>query len=193
MGRSVGICHRLNAGTQGCTRLCPELTWVSKYQAYACVTLEHCTTLWLYTNKASQHRIMKLSRPSRFVAALVALVSVLFTQLAVAAYACPSMQVGQAMEMALMAAAEPDHHMMPDCAAMDVEQPALCHAHAQVGDQSLDKPNLPDVSSSVAILLVPEIGDIHVAYRPVHAYADASSRMRALAPPLSILNCCFRI
>ena len=136
---------------------------------------------------------MKLSRSSRFVAALVALVSVLFTQLAVAAYACPSMQVGQAMDVALMAAAESDHHMMPDCAEMDIEQPVLCHAHAQVGDQSLDKPNLPDVSSSVAILLVPEIGDIHVAYRPKGAFAGAPSFMRASAPPLSIQNCCFRI
>lgn len=136
---------------------------------------------------------MKLSRPSRFVAALVALVSVLFTQLAVAAYVCPSMQVGQAMDMALMAAAAPDHHMMPDCAEMDMEQPVLCHAHAQVGNQSLDKPNLPDVSPSVAILLVPGIGDMHVAYRPTGAYAGTVSLMRASAPPLSIQNCCFRI
>lgn len=136
---------------------------------------------------------MKLSRPSRFVTALVALISVLFTQLAVAAYACPGQQVEQAVTMASMAGADADHHTMPDCAEMDVDQPALCHAHMQMGNQSLDKPKLPDVSLSVAILLVPEVSDISIAYRPARAYARPATLTRAFAPPLSIQHCCFRI
>ena len=136
---------------------------------------------------------MKLSRSSRFAAALIALISVLFTQLAVAAYACPSMQVEQAMGMVSMTSIESGHHMMPDCEEIDIEQPALCHAHAQVGNQSLDKPDLPNVPPSVAILLVPEVSDMHIAYRPLATFADAASIRPAWAPPLSIQHCCFRI
>lgn len=134
---------------------------------------------------------MKLSRPSRFVAALVAVTSVLFAQLAVAAYACPSMQVEQAMAMTSMAPVESGDHMMPDCEEMDIEQPALCHAHAQIGNQSLDKPELPNVSPSVAILLIPEVRNMHVVYRPVAITADAIRPVSV--PPLSIQHCCFRI
>lgn len=136
---------------------------------------------------------MKKPRPSRFIAAVIALISVLFTQLAVAAYACPGMEVGQAMMTASMAAAEVDHHMRPDCEVIDMEQPVFCHAHTQVGKQSLDKPDRPNVSPSVAVLLVPVVSDIHVAYRPVAPSADAAAFRPATAPPLSIQYCCFRI
>jgi len=135
---------------------------------------------------------MNLSRPSRFIATLVALFSVLFTQLAVAGYACPDMEISRAMEMAAMSA-EMNHGMMTDCEDMDLEQPSLCHEHAQSGKQSLDKPQLPNVSPSMAILLVPAVGDIHLAWRPDTYHAEASRLMRTSAPPLSIRNCCFRI
>lgn len=59
---------------------------------------------------------------SRATAALVALLCVLFAQLAVAAYACPM-------------PAQADC-----CMAMDESEPALCQAHCQQGDQSFDKP-----------------------------------------------------
>lgn len=136
---------------------------------------------------------MKLSRPSRFVAALIALISVLFTQLAVAAYACPSLQAGPDARPALIVGAEPDEQTMPDCAEMDMEQPALCHAHAQVGDQSLDKPASPHLFPSAAILLVPAAGTTGFAYRPVTAYTDSPFLAWTSPPSLSIRHCCFRI
>lgn len=136
---------------------------------------------------------MKLSRRSRFIAALVALICVLFTQFAIAAYACPGMQVAQAMDMASMPAVAMDHQMMPGCEEVDMKQPVLCHAHAQIGNQSLDKPNMPSISPSVAILLVPAINDIDVAFRPVATHVEAAWLMQPSAPPLSIQNCCFRI
>jgi hypothetical protein len=137
---------------------------------------------------------MKLSRRSRLTTALFALVSVLFMQLAVAAYACPSMQIGYASESSVTQAQAADHQNMAGCeGVVDTEQPQLCHAHAQVGNQSLDKPASPDVSPSVAILLVPAINDIDLAYRPIAARADTAWLMRTFAPPLSIQNCCFRI
>src|SRR5437899_6236970 len=98
---------------------------------------------------------MKLSRPSRFVAALIALVSMLFMQLAVAGYACPGLETGQVSESVAMSADAGSQSMqsMPGCAGMDAAQPGLCHAHAQVGNQSLDKAELPHVQPFVAAAL----------------------------------------
>lgn len=132
---------------------------------------------------------MRLSRPSRFFAALLAVVSVLFSQLAMAAYACPGLPTGQAMAMA----AEPDH-AMPDCEQMDAAQPALCHTHVQAGDQTLDKPPSPNVSPTVAVLLMPAMNDLHLtSSSPVVSYADVAALRRSSDPPLSIQHCCFRI
>lgn len=131
---------------------------------------------------------MKLSRPSRFFAVLLAVVSVLFSQLAMAAYACPGLSTGQAMVMA----AEPDH-VMPDCEQMDSAQPALCHAHVQAGDQTLDKPPSPNVSPTVAVLLIPAMNELHLAFSPVVSCTDVAALRRSSDPPLSIRNCCFRI
>ncbi|HCY62240.1 MAG TPA: hypothetical protein DHV59_05305 [Oxalobacteraceae bacterium] len=133
---------------------------------------------------------MRLSRPSRFFAVLLAVVSVLFSQLAMAAYACPGMLTDQAMAMAMAAEIE---HVMPDCEQMDSAQPALCHAHMQAGDQTLDKPPSPNVPPTVAVLLMPAMSDLHLAHPPVVFYADTAGLRRASEPPLSIRNCCFRI
>ncbi|MBY0243593.1 MAG: hypothetical protein K2X55_30245 [Burkholderiaceae bacterium] len=131
---------------------------------------------------------MRLSRPSRFFAVLAAVVSVLFSQLAMAAYACPGLPTGQAMAMA----AEADH-VMPDCEQMDSALPALCHAHMQAGDQTLDKPPSPNVPPTVAVLLMPVMSDLHLAPPLVVFYADAAGLRRSSDPPLAIRNCCFRI
>jgi hypothetical protein len=137
---------------------------------------------------------MKLSRRSRLATALFALVSVLFMQFAVAAYACPSLRTGQASESMVMQIQAADHQNMAGCEGMvDTEQPQLCHAHSQVGNQSLDKPAAPDVPPSAAILLMLVINDVDVAYRPIAARAETARLMQASAPPLSIQNCCFRI
>lgn len=136
---------------------------------------------------------MKLPRPIRFAATIMALISVLFTQLAVAAYACPDLQGRQTDEIMSMTDMDAEHHNMPGCLEMDTEQPVLCHAHAQAGDQSLDKPQAPAVSPAVAILLVPAMLDPYVAYRPVTMDADAMSLTRVSDPPLSIQHCCFQI
>jgi hypothetical protein len=129
---------------------------------------------------------MRASRQSRFVAALIVLFSMLFMQLAVASYACPNMRTGPA-DMASAA------HAMPGCTGMDMEQPSLCHAQDQVGNQSLDKPNLPQVQPFVAVGLMQALVSIEAAYRPVPAQPRALVLARATAPPLAIRNCCFRI
>lgn len=117
---------------------------------------------------------MKVWLPSRVITALIALVSVLFMQFAVASYACPAVKVD-------------------NCHGMDMEQPSLCHAHEQAGNQSLDKPPVPPVAPFVPATLV----TLLVADKPVQPSqtdrADTFFLTRATAPPLAIRHCCFRI
>lgn len=132
-------------------------------------------------------RIMKLSRPSRFLATLITLFSLLFTQLAVAAYACPGLDVAGV----LMAQAMPDTDM-PGCRNMDQEQPGLCAAHCDANHQSLDTPGAPLVQpffpAELSVVLLEGAAQYSVGAGPV-----AVRMIRTPAPPLIIRNCCFRI
>lgn len=77
---------------------------------------------------------MKPGRRIRSAFALLALLGVLLAQLGLAAYACPF----------LKAPAHCDGMVM-----VDEAEPALCQAHSQQGDQSLDKPLAPAVPAPV--------------------------------------------
>ena len=137
---------------------------------------------------------MRLSRHSRVVTALIALFSVLFMQLAAAAYACPAVQGNASLPASPNVVSAAEHDGMIGCeGVVDIEQPALCYTHAQEGSQSLNKPPVPDVQPTVAVVLVPAVGDTAVAFRPVTPPAQANWLTRASDPPLSIRNCCFRI
>jgi hypothetical protein len=84
-----------------------------------------------------------MTRRTRYLAALFSLVALLFTQLAVAAYACPMEGAGEVASIA------------GDCEGMgmDAAQPGLCLAYCERGDQSLDKPTVvvPDQASTDGI------------------------------------------
>jgi hypothetical protein len=134
---------------------------------------------------------MRLSRQPRLIAALVALISMLFMQLAVAAYACPSQQMGHVAESVSMPAQA--HDEMPGCEGADINASALCHAHCQPDTQSLDKPQSPDVSPFLALALVSTVIDTAFSYPPVSTHRDDRLLRRVISPPLSIRNCCFRI
>lgn len=134
---------------------------------------------------------MKLSRPSRIVAALIALISVLFMQFAVASYACPGLGMGQSEPVAM--AAGMDDQGMSACEGMDMAQPSLCHAYGQADNLSLDKPQLPNVAPFVPIALILAWSAIDIADTPTVGQSEPVSLVRATAPPLSIRNCCFRI
>jgi hypothetical protein len=133
---------------------------------------------------------MKLSRPSRFVAALIALLSMLFMQLAVAGYVCPGFKIALVSNTVAM---HTDAGSMPGCDDMDMEQPSLCNAQVQVGSQSLDRPELPHVQPFIAATLTLVFDDIEPAYDPILVPSDSHLLTRSSAPPLSIRNCCFRI
>ncbi|MBS0309505.1 MAG: hypothetical protein JSS58_11135 [Proteobacteria bacterium] len=134
---------------------------------------------------------MKPSHSFRLVTALVALISVLFTQLAVAAYACPGMKIEQVSQAVAMPME--DHQAMSGCAGMDDVQPGLCHAHDHAGNQSLDKPELPLIQPFVPTGFVLAIGFTEIIDRPLTARPTSIVLTRAAAPPLAIRNCCFRI
>ena len=125
-----------------------------------------------------------MKRPIRFLATWLALCAVLFSQLALAAYACPF----------LAAPVEMTAQMPEGCdgMALDLEQPTLCRAHAQQGDQSLDKPL---VSLPQPALLQGLAGEWQTdpGMDPGTPGEQRSLLARATAPPVALRNCCLRI
>ncbi|RZI40325.1 hypothetical protein EGT07_23560 [Herbaspirillum sp. HC18] len=132
---------------------------------------------------------MKPSRTTRLVAAVIAVISLLFTQLALASYVCPGMAVPESMTVAV------DDGMagMDHCSDMDMAQPGLCHAYGHAGQQSLDKPDLPQVPPFHAIGPALTVVVLEAATPPPTAVAAMPSLAHATAPPLAIRHCCLRI
>jgi|SRR5688572_5221984 hypothetical protein len=128
---------------------------------------------------------VKSHRPRPF-AAILALVAVLFAQLAVSAYACPG---ADAMTPAAVVADEaPPCHEKPTQA----EITPLCQAHCQQGDQSSDvrATALP----AVTLLALPSPGMIVSPVRDAFAMAMLPSLLeRPTGPPLAVRHCRFRI
>ena len=131
---------------------------------------------------SSRHR-------NRLFTVLIALVSLLCMQFAVASYSCPG-TASKVAELAAMAQTG-----MP-CAetmagAMDDQQPNLCHAHCQAEHQSADKYDVP------APVALTDIGPSFISLRvipvPLGAPLQAPLLMRTTAPPLAVRHCCFRI
>lgn len=135
---------------------------------------------------------MKPSRHLRLFAAFAALFCMLYMQLAVASYACPNLSAGRdGAGMAMSPHANMED--MPGCAGMDAQQPSLCHAHSHAGNQALDKPELPQMQPFVAVETMQALIFIDTVFRPLARQPGAPLLQHAIAPPLSIRNCCFRI
>lgn len=126
---------------------------------------------------------MMMTRSSRLFVALVAIASLLFMQLAVAAYACPGAP-SPAAEAAVQAEA--------GCDEMDHAPSSLCQAHCLQQVQSTDKP------VALSVPPAPSTG-LQAAQAPVASANFVSARdqqsllVRTTAPPLAIRNCCLRI
>jgi hypothetical protein len=80
-------------------------------------------------------------------------ISLLFSQLALANYVCPQQSAAAAMAE-MMAAGEP-------CAGMDIEQPVLCHQYGVNAPQSaeLAKVPTPSLPAIIQMLVVPAVVD----------------------------------
>ncbi|WP_137895341.1 hypothetical protein [Ramlibacter sp. 2FC] len=132
---------------------------------------------------------MFVRRRHRLITVLFALCSLLFMQLAVAAYACPG-SASKLSEAATMAEAG-----MP-CAgdvslSMDDEQPGLCHAHCQSAQQTVEKVQAPSPIDAVAVGFAFTISRALAA--PPAGPVQAPLLLRSAAPPIALRNCCFRI
>lgn len=125
-----------------------------------------------------------MKRTTRFLAAWLAFLAVLFSQLAVASYACPFM----AAPVEMTAPMEGGCDGMP----MDQDQPALCHAHGQQGDQSLDKPLVSIPQPALLQGLASDRG-LESGPAPGIPGEQRSLLTRATAPPVALRHCCLRI
>lgn len=87
----------------------------------------------------------------RCVTAVLLVISLLFSQLALASYVCPGMPDAAAMAE-MMAAGEP-------CEGMDAAQPVLCHQHS--ADMALSfepvKVAAPTLPAVLHVLVVPPV------------------------------------
>lgn len=125
-----------------------------------------------------------MKRPIRILAAWLALGVVLFSQLAVASYACPFLAPPVEMTAPMVGGCDG----MP----MDQDQPALCHAHGLQGDQSLDKPLVSMPQPALLQGLVSDWG-LESGLAPGIPGELRSLLARATAPPVALRNCCLRI
>ena len=128
-------------------------------------------------------------RRHRLTIVLVALVSLLFMQLAVAGYICPGAASKMAEAAAMADAGMPCAESM--AIHMDDEQPGLCHAHCQGEQASADKHESPPPAPIGALLPDFTIPVIIKAFS--EAPLQAPHLQRTTAPPISIRNCCFRL
>ncbi len=128
-----------------------------------------------------------------WITAFFAVVSLLFMQLAVASYVCPSGEAqGTASRVTASHAGMPCAQAMAASQAMDQGQPGLCKAHCQADQQSADTYQLPSLPVLPAIPadFPPVLDGLNVAHAtPLQAVL----LQRSTAPPLSVQHCCFRI
>lgn len=116
----------------------------------------------------------------------IAIVALLFAQLSVAAYACPTSTArGADVEMAI------------DCAGMasqadrDEAAPTLCAEHCHYGQQS-DQPRTPS-APAVSLISLYVVPLVTAPLEPSRPAIVSFSLLAARPPPHTILHCCFRI
>ena len=104
-------------------------------------------------------------RLHRRITAFFAVLSLLFSQLALAQYVCPQQADAEAMA-ARMEAGTP-------CEGMDPQQPVLCHQHAADPGKTFEAVKLPTVSlpAVVQVLALPLVPEARVV-RPT-AFLEA--------------------
>ena len=108
----------------------------------------------------------------RLLTALLAVLSLLFSQMALASYVCPAESDAAAMAQ-MMASGQP-------CEGMDPAQPALCHQHGADAAQSFEAIKIPTPSLPmvVQVLVIPPVLEATPAVA-----APAASTPEARPPP----------
>ena len=106
---------------------------------------------------------MSRRRIRRLATTVLAVTSLLLSQIALAQYVCPQ-QAGVEAMRAMMEAGVP-------CDGMDPEQPALCHEHSADPGKTVQAAKLPPVSlpAIVQVLELPQLPDAGKAWVVPHA------------------------
>lgn len=129
---------------------------------------------------------MRCRHPHRFFTTLLVVMSLLFSQLALANYVCPTGGSQQREAVMEMAPGEPCEGM-----ASDESQPVLCYQHCANAPQS-DAVKLPTISlpAVVQVLLVPLILDVEASESAVFAQVG---RTRPPSDPLFLSTLRLRV
>lgn len=135
---------------------------------------------------------MNCNRRYRFITVLLALMSLLFSQLALASYVCPAGDSRAAVAQAVAKTGMPCAESMG--MLMDEAQPHLCRAHCQADQtvqQKAEALQIPVLAS------LPGWGADGLRPHRLDARAGVSVQppilRRTTAPPLAIRHCCFRL
>ena len=138
-----------------------------------------------------------MNRRQRIRVRLIGILSMalLFSQFAVASYACPAMgERARSAEVAAMAGM-PCAEMMAAGLPLDPEQPTLCIQHCQFGSTTQVVDHVPAVFAPVTAFpaLFTVSGDDRLDLG-LRSWAE-DERLRDRPPPLalSIAHCCYRI
>ena len=120
----------------------------------------------------------------------------LFTQIAIAAYACPQLSPTRFSQpsAAVESMAMPSVADIPLCCdgmgRTDPDNPNICAGHCQFGQQS-DQTQTPTMPAALlaSLYIVSPVPELTVPTRPAAASAGI---LVAASPPHAILHCCFR-
>lgn len=137
---------------------------------------------------------VKVNRQSRFIAVLIALLSMMVMQAAIAARVCPVSIDNPACELTIMSTSNGGQTpLMPDCAQVETAQPSLCGAYLQVNSLSLENLAIPRIEPFAFANLLPIFQQTATAYHPAATQSPAHWLRRPPATSLVIQNCNFQI
>jgi hypothetical protein len=155
---------------------------------------------------------MTLTRAFKRLVCLGLIGQMLFSQLAIAAYACPALSYAGGQSQPLPVTALGDQATPGDSTAgktaslaadrrvdcdqmaghLDKTSPELCVNHCDYGQQ-IDQVQAPAVPPIVLISLYVVAPKIHQAFPPMSAIAASVDTPAVACPPHAILHCCLRI
>lgn len=131
---------------------------------------------------------VKTSRRLRSLVALAALFGVLFSQLALSAYACDRSHGAPAAHQFQ------GRMDMPDCdQPMPDGRSALCHAHCEQGDNSIDRPAAPELAPVMPGHEAPVSLAAPLAAHVAGERTQASLLEHTRGPPIAVLFARFLI
>ena len=123
----------------------------------------------------------------RKIVSFFAIAAVLFTQLAVSAYACPMLLKQFATPMQMQMNGDSDQA----CDDMALNQPALCQHYCEDSQQIVNDAPLDQHSITLASFFIINFTVLASSFES--SLITAPSLHHATSPPLAIRNCCFRI